>query len=93
MNFKSRVSRIEKYLYLQLEGIDESVLLNPKYKYKRDPFNSTGEMLEALNVVERSPYYDVHQIIQFCMNGLLSFESEEMEDVRRKAGEEMRRML
>lgn len=93
MNFKSRIRSLEKKLYFQREGIEESELLNPRYKYKGTPFKSIDEMVQTLNVVELSPYYLDDQIIQFCMNGLLSHQSKEMEGIRLKILEEMKRMI
>lgn len=93
MNFKSRIRNIERKLYLDNEGIDENELLNPNYKFKGIPFNSISDMIEALNVVELSPYYLDDQIIQFYLNGLLSYESIEMEEIRHKTLEEMKKMM
>ena len=50
-------------------------------------------MIKTLKVIELSPNYSDKQIIQFYMNGLLSFESKEMEEIRYKAVKEMERLL
>ncbi|MBS1516989.1 MAG: hypothetical protein JSS91_02785 [Bacteroidetes bacterium] len=74
-------------------GIEERILLNPNYKFKGNPFNSIDDMIKVLNVVELSPYYTNKQIIQFFMNGLLSFESREMQKIQIETSEEMIRMM
>lgn len=93
MNFKCRIRSLERKFCFQLNGIEERELLNQNYKYRGTPFNSIDEMIKTLNVVELSPYYLDDQIIQFCMNGLLSHQSNEMERIRLKILEEMKRMI
>jgi len=93
LNFKYRLRNIERKLFIDNIGIEERALLNQNYKFKRHSFNCINDMIKTLKVIELSPNYSDKQIIQFYMNGLLSFESKEMEEIRYKAVKEMERLL
>jgi len=80
MSIKHKVRRIEEQISLNSEGINFEDLLSPKYKHKGEPFNSIEEIIKAFNVIDEPPYTD-EQIIALLQNKLLSYESQEIQEI------------
>ena len=89
-HFKNRIEKIETRLLIQENGISENDLLQETYKWKDKPFNSIPEIHKGLNVKrDIKPNYTLTDCIRFFENGLLSFESPEMLEVREETLKEM----
>jgi len=91
MNFKSRIRKLEYELSKDwYTGIPESRLYEESFKYKGNPFNSMEELFEGLNVTnDFSPYYTANDYIKLFEKGLLSYESEEMQSVKKEIAKQM----
>ena len=90
MNFKSRVKAIERRLNNYDKGLDFDRLIDPYYVYKGKPFNSFDEMTERMNLVELPPYLTDNYTITLLEKGLLSHNSKEAEELRKKSVREMK---
>lgn len=93
MRLKTKIRQLERQLNYQEEGTDLNDLLKADYKYKGEPFNSIDEMIKGMNVIALPPYHTDEEIIRFYENGLLSAESKEYQDLRKKTAQAMREML
>ena len=93
MSIKHKIRQIEKQISQRDRGADLQDLLCPNYKYKGEPFNSTDEILEAMNVIELPPYFTDENIFKLYRNNLLSYDSPEIQKIYNKAIEEMRERM
>ncbi len=90
MNFKSRLEKLENEFSSFLNGIPESDLYRDDFKYKGKPFESMEAMFKGLNVTsDFAPYNTNEDFIKLFSKGLLSYESPEMQGVRKKASKQM----
>jgi len=93
MNFKSRIKKIERRLFIGKGEIDFEVLLKPEFIYKGKPFKNLDDLFEGLNVVEQPPYTDFDEEVILIEKGLISLDSEMAEDVRQRIADEMRKNI
>jgi hypothetical protein len=93
MSIKHKIRQIEYQISQKDNGTDLMDLLSPNYKYKGEPFNSTDEILEAMNVIELPPYFTDEDIIRLFQNKLLSYDSPEMQEIQNKTIKEMKERM
>ncbi len=97
MNFKIRVKNIERKINLNSNGIQFEDLIKRGYRHSGKPFESTGRLFKAMMKMNRAfelpNYCTLDVILILYENKLLTGDSPEMQEVIKKAGEEMREQM
>ncbi len=94
MNLKARIKSLERKIDVDEEGMAESELLFSNIVHKGKPFNSINEIRKAYNVThDFAPFYLYDNYISLFNRGFLSYDSEEMKQVREAAEKKMREAM